>query len=181
MSAAADGFQTSQVLAIRNPQSAIPFGVHMAAVYIPQPHGLWWQASQSPSFRIFVNWGRTAPLLPLKPSPTPGFSRGVGIPSSRCGAIRFTTTCTLPARRCLVPNQFLQGMPAAAANISGGNPQSLLALPLLSCAHGHAIALRNPIKHFRTFMFYRAGHLQSIRRLLPQAAKPCSFDEQRLG
>ena len=156
---------------IRDPQSAIPFGVRIAAVYIPQPHGLRWQASQFPSFRIFVNWGRTAPLLPLKPSPTPGFSRGVGIPSSRCGAIRFTTTCTLPARRCLVPNQFLQGMPAAAANISGGNPQSLLALPLLSCAHGHAIALRNLIKHFRTFMFYRAGHLQSIWRLLPQAAR----------
>jgi len=82
-----------------------------------------------------------------------------------------------PARRCLVPNQFLQqsvqalveGMPAAAANIGGGDPQSLLALPLLSCAPGHAIALRNPIKHFSTSMFYRAGHLQSIRRLLPQA------------
>jgi hypothetical protein len=62
-------------------------------------------------------------------------------------------------------------MPAAAANIGGGDPQSLLALPLLSCAHGHAIALRNPLKHFSAFMFYRAGHPQSIRRLLPQPAK----------
>jgi hypothetical protein len=39
LSAAADGFQASQVPAIRNPQSAIPFGVRIAAVYIPQPHG----------------------------------------------------------------------------------------------------------------------------------------------
>jgi len=30
-------------------------------------------------------------------------------------------------------------------------------------------------------MFYQPGHLQSIWRLLPRAAKPCSFDEQRLG
>ena len=47
----------------------------------------------------------------------------------------------------------------------------LAGAPLLSCAHGHAIGLRNPIKHFSRFMFYRAGHPQSIRRLLPQAGR----------
>jgi hypothetical protein len=64
----------------------------------------------------------------------------------------------------------VEGMPAAAPNIGGGDLQSLLALPPLSCAHGHAIAFRNPIKQFSTFMSYGAGHLQSIRRLLPEAA-----------
>jgi hypothetical protein len=28
--------------AFRDPQSAMPFGVRIAAVYIPQPDGLWW-------------------------------------------------------------------------------------------------------------------------------------------
>jgi hypothetical protein len=54
-------------------------------------------------------------------------------------------------------------------------------LPLLSCAHGHAIALRNPIKHFSTFMFYQPGHPQSIRRLLPQAASTHGKKEFGLG
>jgi hypothetical protein len=43
--------------------------------------------------------------------------------------------------------------------------------PLLSCPHRHAIAVWNPLKHFSTFMFYRAGHLQSIWPLLPQAVR----------
>ena len=73
----------------------------------------------------------------------------------------------------------VEGMPAAAANIGDGDPQSLLALPLLSCAHGHAVALWNPIKHFSGFMFYGAGHPQSIRRLLPQAARPATTMTKR--
>ena len=188
--------------AIRDPRPvpagsgfAIPFGVRIAAVCIPQPDSRCAVDVTIPGFHRLEacatsttcgrQWHRlpacgrffhssltvAARFLCLKPSPTPGFSRGVGIPTSRLGAIRFTTACTPPARRCLVANQFLQGMPAAAANIGGGDPQSLLALPLLSRAHGRAIPLRNPLKHFRRFMFYRAGHPQSIRRLLPQAAR----------